>query len=71
MSDTPAPKKNMRPKWLKITLKILTAIRVPFLCLVALAVGLWIGYVKVGGQPASEMFHLSTWKHLYDLVFSN
>lgn len=71
MSDTPSPKKKKRSKWLNITLKILTAIRVPFFCLVALAAGLWIGYVKVGGQPASEMFQIRTWKHLYDLVFAN
>ncbi|MBP1992617.1 DNA-directed RNA polymerase subunit beta [Paenibacillus eucommiae] len=64
-------KKKTRPLWLAIILAILKFIRVPFLCLVALAIGLWIGYVKVGHQPTSEMFEFKTWKHLFDLVFAN
>jgi hypothetical protein len=58
-----------RPKWVSILYMILKIIRIPFLCIVALVVGLWIGYVKVGGQSMSEMFHLQTWKHLFDLIF--
>lgn len=42
---------------------------VPLLCLLGLYVGLVIGYVKLGGQPASDIWKLATWKHLIDLVF--
>jgi hypothetical protein len=70
---SPKPKKikKPKPKWAIIVLAILKFLRVPFLCMVALAVGLYVGYAKVGKQPASEMFHMSTWKHLYDLVFAH
>ncbi|MNI01241.1 DNA-directed RNA polymerase subunit beta [compost metagenome] len=62
--------KRKRGKGLAITLLILKWIRVPFLCLVALAVGLWLGYAKLGKQPVADMWQLDTWKHLYDLVFA-
>lgn len=67
------PKKPKKPKptWAVIILAILKFLRVPFLCLVALAVGLYVGYAQVGKQPVSDMFHMSTWKHLYDLVFAS
>lgn len=70
MTDKPAKPKEKIPRWAKILITVLTYIRVPFLCLVALAIGLWIGYSKVGNQPAAEIFNLRTWKHLYDLVFA-
>jgi hypothetical protein len=59
-----------RPPWLAILLAILKFLSILFLCVLVLVIGLWIGYVKLGGQPASEIFHISTWKHLYDLVFA-
>jgi hypothetical protein len=69
---SPKPQKIKKPKpmWAIIVLTTLKYLRVPFLCLVALAVGLYVGYVRVGKQPVSDMFHMSTWKHLYDLVFN-
>jgi hypothetical protein len=69
---SPKPKitNKSRPTWAIIVLAILKYLRVPFLCMVALAVGLYVGYAKIGKQPVSEMFHMSTWKHLYDLVFA-
>lgn len=70
-SKTAAKKKKSRPKWLKIILQILKIIRVPALSVLAVLIGLWIGYSKLGGQPASEIFHIQTWKHLYDLVFAD
>jgi hypothetical protein len=70
IQKTPKVKKQ-RPRWVSILLTLLTILRVPFLCVVALAVGLWIGYVKLGGQSMSDMFHLQTWKHLFDLIFVN
>ncbi|MDQ0902973.1 MULTISPECIES: DNA-directed RNA polymerase subunit beta [unclassified Paenibacillus] len=72
MSDKPAPpKKKPRPKWLHIIWLIFKIIRIPVLCVLAVFIGLWIGYTKLGHQPAGEIFHMSTWRHLYDLVFAN
>ncbi|MFD0696803.1 DNA-directed RNA polymerase subunit beta [Paenibacillus sp. GCM10027628] len=71
MTDKPTPKKKKpQPKWLKITLLVLKIIRVPVLAVLAVFIGLWIGYSKLGHQPASEIFHMSTWRHLYELVFA-
>jgi hypothetical protein len=76
MPDKPESKeaspqiRKAKPAWAVILLTLLKFLRIPFLCIVALAVGLYVGYAKVGKQPVSEMFHMSTWKHLYDLVFA-
>lgn len=43
---------------------------IPILCIVALIVGLAIGYVVLGDKPLSDVFDLRTWKHMYDLVFA-
>lgn len=50
------------------TFKILI---VPILCVMALVLGLAVGYTVLGGRPASEVFEIDTWKHMYDLVFSD
>lgn len=70
MTDKPVKQKAKTPGWVKITLMILKYARFPILCLLALIVGLWLGYSKIGNQPAGEIFDLRTWKHLYDLVFA-
>jgi hypothetical protein len=74
-SSTPAgPSKKKKPKkklWIRIILKTLRWLLVPTLCLIALFVGLVIGYVRIGGQPYSDIFDMATWKHLYELVYSN
>lgn len=75
MSDKPnkpTPKKKApRPKWLNIIWLIFKIIRIPVLCVLAVYIGLWVGYSKLGHQPSAEILHLSTWRHLYDLVFAN
>lgn len=73
MADNPAPvkKKQPRPKWQRITWLIFKIIRIPVLAVLAIYIGLWVGYTKLGDQPSSEILHISTWKHLYDLVFAN
>jgi hypothetical protein len=43
---------------------------IPILCIAALIVGLVVGYVILGNKPLSDVFDISTWKHLYDLVFA-
>lgn len=60
------PKKANRP-WTAIAAKLLL---VPFLLFFSLVIGLIIGYSVVGDLPASEVFDLNTYKHMYDLIFS-
>lgn len=43
---------------------------IPMLFLVCLYIGLYIGYVKLGKQPAGDIWNLETWRHMYDLVFA-
>jgi hypothetical protein len=68
-----SPKKPRKRKklWIRIILFTLRLLLVPFLCLCALYAGLVIGYVRIGGQPSSDIFDMATWKHLYELVYSN
>lgn len=53
------------------TLRVLKKLRVPLIFFGALIVGLWIGYSGIGGQPTLDIFRISTWKHLFDLVFAD
>lgn len=43
---------------------------IPLLLVAALASGLVIGYVVLGKKEFSDVLEWSTWKHVYDLVFS-
>ncbi|USG65386.1 DNA-directed RNA polymerase subunit beta [Brevibacillus ruminantium] len=43
---------------------------IPFLLFFSLIIGLVIGYSVVGHKPASEVFDIHTYKHMYDLMFS-
>ncbi|AIQ14839.1 hypothetical protein PDUR_25380 [Paenibacillus durus] len=59
------PIKRKRSKW--------TVVRwflIPLLLLLALGGGLAAGYVVLGKKELSDVFHWSTWKHVYDLVFA-
>ncbi|MFB9327020.1 DNA-directed RNA polymerase subunit beta [Paenibacillus aurantiacus] len=56
---------------LRVLLWVLRKSIVPILLLVALAGGLYIGYTKLGNGSGDDVFEWSTWKHMYDLVFSN
>lgn len=71
----PKPKVKAKPKlrrrWVKMLLSLLKALIVPFLCVVALCVGLWLGYAYVGGNDSADVWKWSTWKHLFDLVFAS
>lgn len=52
------------------TVRVLRKLLIPILCLIALFIGLVAGYVYLGGKPFSDVFHISTWKHLFDLIFA-
>jgi hypothetical protein len=44
---------------------------IPVLCVMALILGMVVGYAILGGRPVSEVFEWNTWKHMYDLVYSD
>jgi len=69
----PGAKKTKRttPRWVTITRRVLVYAGIPMLFLICLYIGLYIGYVKLGEQPAEEIWQWSTWKHVYDLVFAD
>jgi hypothetical protein len=73
MSEKPNKAKQVRerPAWLNIILGIIKYAWFPASCLIVLLVGLTVGYVVMGHQPAGEVFQIQTWKHLFDLVFAN
>lgn len=64
-------KQSRLPIWARIILKILRAILVPVLCIMAVIGGMIIGYVYIGEQEMSDVFKVDTWRHLYDLVFKD
>ncbi len=68
MSTEEQAKTKTKRRRLSLILHILKYFRVPVLFIVFIILGLWIGYVKLGGQSASDMNELETWKHLINLV---
>ncbi|MWC27217.1 DNA-directed RNA polymerase subunit beta [Paenibacillus sp. MMS18-CY102] len=44
---------------------------VPILLFWATIAGLYVGYSVLGKQPSGEVFQVETWKHVYDLIFSD
>lgn len=57
-------------KWMRVTFLIGKWLSIPVLCVVALSVGLVLGYVYLGKRPMDDVYEVDTWRHLYDLVFS-
>lgn len=66
-SGKPTKRKKKRNPWLRM-LRLLV---VPILLFWAVVAGLYVGYSVLGHQPQGEVFELQTWKHMYDLMFSN
>ncbi|QKS48857.1 DNA-directed RNA polymerase subunit beta (plasmid) [Paenibacillus cellulosilyticus] len=52
-------------------LRVLRWFVVPVLLFWAIVAGMYVGYTVLGHQPKGEVFQLETWKHVYDLMFSN
>lgn len=65
-----ARSKGRGSSW-KIIRGVMVYAGIPMLFLVCLYVGLYIGYVKLGDQPAGDIWKLETWRHMYDLVFAD
>lgn len=65
MSESKAKKSSKTSGW-----KIAVRIMVPIFLVLALGGGMVFGYVVLGKQELSEVFQWSTWRHVFDLVFS-
>jgi hypothetical protein len=63
--------RKRRPKAARILLWMLRKSIVPVICLIALIGGLYLGYVTFGKGPEADVWQWSTWRHMYDLIFSN
>ncbi|GAA3412843.1 DNA-directed RNA polymerase subunit beta [Paenibacillus hodogayensis] len=69
--EKPKSKRKLKRRWVRIILWILRALLVPFLCAVALLVGLWVGYAYIGGKSGADVWEWTTWRHVFDLIFGN
>jgi len=58
------------PLWARSLFWIVRKSIAPLIMIVMLLIGLYIGYVIMGDQPKEEVFQFSTYKHLWDLIFS-
>ncbi|MFH5187593.1 DNA-directed RNA polymerase subunit beta [Paenibacillus sp. TAB 01] len=64
-------KAEVRPKrWKRSLFLACKWLGIPFLCVVGLGAGMVIGYVYLGKRPMDEVYEFDTWRHIYDLVFS-
>lgn len=59
------------PTWARVILWLLRKSIVPIVMVIMLALGLYVGYVILGKMPKGDVFEWSTWKHMYDLVFTD
>lgn len=65
-----APVKKRKRTLLRLVWWIVRKSIVPILFVVSLLAGLYIGYTMLGDGPKGDVWEWSTWKHMYDLVFS-
>lgn len=56
--------------WRKYGWPILRHAIVPIVCVLALFAGMSAGYVVLGDKPFSDVLEWNTWKHMFDLIFS-
>jgi hypothetical protein len=63
--------RKQRPFALRALLWTLRAAIVPILLIAALIGGLYVGYVVLGKSPEGDVWEIETWKHMYDLIFSD
>lgn len=72
-SSRPSPSgRRSAARWIgRIVWTIFKLMIIPVLCAAALILGMVVGYAILGGKPVSEVFEWNTWKHMYDLVYSD
>ncbi|MFB6364620.1 DNA-directed RNA polymerase subunit beta [Paenibacillus elgii] len=71
MSDNRKKAPAESKRWKKAVFAFLKWTWIPFTGIVALLVGLAIGYVYIGKQDFQEIFNLNTWRHAFDLIFAD
>jgi hypothetical protein len=71
MSKEEKKERKSLPPWAKVIIKIIKILWIPVFCIAALFGGLIIGYVYIGDKELADVFKWDTWKHVYDLVFSD
>ncbi|GGF91685.1 DNA-directed RNA polymerase subunit beta [Paenibacillus abyssi] len=70
-SEQEAGSKQQRSKAARVFLWFLRKSIVPLLLILALIGGLYAGYVFIGNGSGDDVFRWDTWRHMYDLVFSD
>lgn len=63
-------KQKKSPKKKRSVWKTIRWFVIPILFVIALITGLVLGYSYIGGEEASDVFQVETWKHLVDLIFA-
>ncbi|KZE77918.1 DNA-directed RNA polymerase subunit beta [Paenibacillus elgii] len=71
LSDNRKKAPTESKRWKKAVFTFLKWTWIPFTGIVALLVGLAIGYVYIGKQDYHEVFNLNTWRHVFDLIFAD
>ncbi|WP_124728468.1 DNA-directed RNA polymerase subunit beta [Staphylospora marina] len=64
--DDESPENDTARRVLRMAVKILW---LPALLLTSLVVGLMIGHSAIGNEPASDVFDLDMWEHVYRLIY--
>lgn len=63
--------KARKPLPVRILLFLLRKSIVPLILIVALIAGMYAGYVVLGKGSETDVLEWETWKHMYDLIFSD
>ncbi|GLI08673.1 hypothetical protein YDYSG_47050 [Paenibacillus tyrfis] len=71
MSDNRKKAPAEPKRWKKAVFTFLKWTWIPFTGIVALLVGLAVGYVYIGKQDIHEVLNLNTWRHAFDLIFAD
>jgi hypothetical protein len=74
MNESRKPNKANKAKarpWLTGIWTVLRFLLIPFLCVAAVAIGLYAGYSVIGDGQGADVWKLETWKHLIDLIFAD
>ncbi|RXZ83454.1 DNA-directed RNA polymerase subunit beta [Paenibacillaceae bacterium] len=66
-----AKARKKRPWIVRLIFWLMIKSIAPILLILALAGGLYLGYVILGKGSMDDVFEIETWRHMYDLIFSD